>query len=226
MSKQVRFRRGTTAQHSVFTGPAGEVTVDTDKNALVVHDGTTAGGIALQRADRPRGFTKEELFTANGTYSITGKTDLKRIIVHCIGGGGGGGGASQCGGGEGGVGFVVIEATALSASTAVTIAAVAGANVAGNTSSFGTFISCSGGQAGNRAASGAGAAGGVATGTGVVNLGAQGSVGGTDQGSAQGRGGGLGGGNAGQAGKNGGGGGPGASGGAGSIRIQEIYGLV
>lgn len=44
MSKQLKLRRGTTAQHSTFTGASGEVTVDTDKKTLVVHDGTTAGG--------------------------------------------------------------------------------------------------------------------------------------------------------------------------------------
>jgi len=38
---QVQLRRGTTAQHAVYTGPQGEVTVDTDKNALVLHDGAT-----------------------------------------------------------------------------------------------------------------------------------------------------------------------------------------
>lgn len=37
-------RPGTTAQHSTYTGSANEVTVDTDKKALVVHDGVTAGG--------------------------------------------------------------------------------------------------------------------------------------------------------------------------------------
>jgi hypothetical protein len=41
---QVQLRRGTTAQHGSFTGAQGEVTVDTDKNALVLHDGSTAGG--------------------------------------------------------------------------------------------------------------------------------------------------------------------------------------
>jgi hypothetical protein len=51
MSKQVRFRRGTTAQHATFTGAAGEVTVDTDKVVPVVHNGTTAGGIPLLRED-------------------------------------------------------------------------------------------------------------------------------------------------------------------------------
>src|SRR5687768_5169502 len=44
MPKQVRFRRGTTAQHSAFTGADGEVTVDTTKRCLVIHDGVAAGG--------------------------------------------------------------------------------------------------------------------------------------------------------------------------------------
>ena len=44
MAKQLKLRRGTTAQHSTFTGASGEVTVDTDKKTLVVHDGTTSGG--------------------------------------------------------------------------------------------------------------------------------------------------------------------------------------
>ena len=46
---QVQLRRGTTAQHAVYTGPQGEVTVDTDKNALVLHDGATAGGVEMAR---------------------------------------------------------------------------------------------------------------------------------------------------------------------------------
>jgi hypothetical protein len=47
MPKQVRLRRGTSAQHATFTGADGEVTFDTDKKCLVVHDGVTAGGKAL-----------------------------------------------------------------------------------------------------------------------------------------------------------------------------------
>lgn len=50
MATQVRQRRGTTAQHSTFTGAQAEITVDTDKKTLVVHDGSTAGGIPLARA--------------------------------------------------------------------------------------------------------------------------------------------------------------------------------
>lgn len=48
---QVQLRRGTTAQHGSFTGAQGEVTVDTDKNALVLHDGATAGGKDIGRVD-------------------------------------------------------------------------------------------------------------------------------------------------------------------------------
>jgi hypothetical protein len=44
MPKQVRLRRGTTAQHATFTGADGEVTFDTTKKVLVLHDGVTAGG--------------------------------------------------------------------------------------------------------------------------------------------------------------------------------------
>ena len=44
MSTQVQIRRGTTVQHSTFTGAAGEITVDTDRKSVVIHDGTTAGG--------------------------------------------------------------------------------------------------------------------------------------------------------------------------------------
>ena len=48
MANQIQLRGGTTAEHATFTGAVREVTVDTDKNTLVVHDGTTAGGHALK----------------------------------------------------------------------------------------------------------------------------------------------------------------------------------
>ena len=40
MATRVQFRRGTTSEHSSFTGAVGEVTVDTDKDVVVVHDGS------------------------------------------------------------------------------------------------------------------------------------------------------------------------------------------
>ena len=42
MATAIQRRRGNTAQHASFTGLAGEITIDTQKNTVVVHDGTTA----------------------------------------------------------------------------------------------------------------------------------------------------------------------------------------
>jgi hypothetical protein len=52
MPKRVQLRGGTTASHAIFTGAQREITVDTDKKVVVVHDGTQAGGYPLARADQ------------------------------------------------------------------------------------------------------------------------------------------------------------------------------
>ena len=51
MATQVQFRRGTSAQHQTFTGASGEVTVNTDNNTAVIHNGVNAGGFPLLRED-------------------------------------------------------------------------------------------------------------------------------------------------------------------------------
>ena len=61
MTAQVQFRRGTTVQHATFTGAVGEVTLDTDKDILIVHDGSTAGGIS-------------KLVSETATQTLTNKT--------------------------------------------------------------------------------------------------------------------------------------------------------
>lgn len=50
MPTVLQLRRGTTSDHSSFTGAEGEITVNTTKDTLVVHDGSTQGGheIALK----------------------------------------------------------------------------------------------------------------------------------------------------------------------------------
>jgi hypothetical protein len=50
MATAIQRRRGTTSQHSTFTGLAGEITIDTDKNTVVVHDGSQAGGYPLAKS--------------------------------------------------------------------------------------------------------------------------------------------------------------------------------
>lgn len=51
MPTEVQFRRGTTAQNNSFTGAAGELSVNTTNNSLRIHDGSTAGGFELAKAD-------------------------------------------------------------------------------------------------------------------------------------------------------------------------------
>jgi hypothetical protein len=51
MADQLQLRGGTTAETATFTGALREVTVDTDKDTLVVHDNTLAGGYPLLRQD-------------------------------------------------------------------------------------------------------------------------------------------------------------------------------
>lgn len=51
MATRIKFRRGTTAQHASFTGAAAEITVNSSKDTVVVHDGSTQGGFEMLRAD-------------------------------------------------------------------------------------------------------------------------------------------------------------------------------
>lgn len=47
MSEQWQIRRGTTVENDDFTGAEGEITMDTDKKQLRVHDGSTQGGAGI-----------------------------------------------------------------------------------------------------------------------------------------------------------------------------------
>ena len=53
MSTQIQRRRGTTTEHSSFTGAEGEITIDTTKDTVVVHDGSRAGGFPLAHENNP-----------------------------------------------------------------------------------------------------------------------------------------------------------------------------
>ena len=76
MPTQLQLRRGNTAQTAAFTGALAEITIDTDKNTIVVHDGSTQGGHeisgadAYARAHSNAGFTHaNSAFTAANTAS-------------------------------------------------------------------------------------------------------------------------------------------------------------
>ena len=71
---QLRLRRGTTAEHANFTGAQGELTVDTDKNALVLHDGATQGGIQVARDE----------VTATGSTEARNLSDRFADVVNVL----------------------------------------------------------------------------------------------------------------------------------------------
>ena len=83
MARQIQLRRGTTAEHSTFTGAVGEITVDTDKDVVVIHDGATAGGFPLTRQLSDLGLTATatELNYVDGvTSSIQTQIDAKGTV--------------------------------------------------------------------------------------------------------------------------------------------------
>jgi hypothetical protein len=61
MPTVLQLRRGTTAQNDAFTGAVGELSLDTQKDVLRVHDGSTAGGA-------------QELVGLTATQTLTNKT--------------------------------------------------------------------------------------------------------------------------------------------------------
>lgn len=67
MAIQLQLRRGTTVQHSTFTGADGEITVDTDLQTLRVHDGSTPGGFPLVSGGAVFGILQYESGTISGT---------------------------------------------------------------------------------------------------------------------------------------------------------------
>ena len=47
MSKQWQIRRGTSAENDGFTGAQGEITMDTERKAIRIHDEITQGGVEV-----------------------------------------------------------------------------------------------------------------------------------------------------------------------------------
>lgn len=67
-------RRGTTSQHATFTGLLAELTVDTDKKTVVVHDGSTAGGTPLSKE-------RNTINAQTGTTYTLAATDRDNVVT-------------------------------------------------------------------------------------------------------------------------------------------------
>ena len=84
MAKLLQLRGGTTSQHSSFTGAVREVTVDTDKDVLVVHDGSTAGGFPAHRDLKGSDIASADplvIVAGSNYYIVTGTTGFNDMTV-------------------------------------------------------------------------------------------------------------------------------------------------
>lgn len=68
MSKTVQHKGGSTVQNNSYTGAPREITVDTTKNTLRVHDGVTPGGTELARISD----LVSSVYTAGDGLTLTG----------------------------------------------------------------------------------------------------------------------------------------------------------
>lgn len=69
MAGRLQLRRGTTSQNDAFTGAIGEMTMDTQKKGLRVHDGTTQGGIEIPTANTADYVVEFQAPTAQNDYT-------------------------------------------------------------------------------------------------------------------------------------------------------------
>ena len=73
---QVQWGRGTSSQHAGYTGPLGEVTVNTDDNSLRIHDGNKAGGWPLRAAGANYSYQ-----TPSGGATLTATAHLAAYVL-------------------------------------------------------------------------------------------------------------------------------------------------
>lgn len=82
---QTQLRRGTTAQHASFTGALGEVTVDTDRDVLILHDGATAGGISSFPSAREQQKQTQRYAAGGGTGDVITVTLAPALTAYAAG---------------------------------------------------------------------------------------------------------------------------------------------
>jgi hypothetical protein len=141
MVQGVQFRRGTTAEHSVFTGQSGEITVDTDKNVSVIHDGATVGGHPLVGTSTTQRIVNKDINATNinvsGVSTLSGGVQGTNINIS---------GVSTLSGGVQGIGIY-------SGGNLVTTGIITALNFVGSGNTFAVFgnridISIAGGGGG------------------------------------------------------------------------------
>ncbi len=76
MANRLQLRKGTTAQNTDFKGAVGELTYDTQKQQIRVHDGSTVGGKVVD--DTTRDVTSQ---VSNATETVAGKAKIATSAI-------------------------------------------------------------------------------------------------------------------------------------------------
>ncbi len=76
-TKRVQFRRGSDAEHALFTGALGELTVNTTNKSVHVHDASFPRGYELMRTD----FTNSVGGTVNGSLAISENVNINGNVT-------------------------------------------------------------------------------------------------------------------------------------------------
>ena len=78
----LQFRRGTTAQNNNYTGSAGELTIDTEIDTIIVHDGSSIGGHAIVSIAGTQTLTNKTLASPTLTAPALG-TPASGTLTNC-----------------------------------------------------------------------------------------------------------------------------------------------
>lgn len=168
---------------SLIIPGAANVTTAAGDVCEVVHEGSgnwrvlsyqPASGLSLVTASVP---INRQTITSSTTFTPVTKAIM---VVLCAAGGGGGGGGSgnsfSAGGGSGGSGAFIIQNLTPGAGITVTVGAVGGgggtnaAGGSGGNTTFGTYITATGGRGGSSVSTGVGGLGGTISAFDITNV--------------------------------------------------------
>ena len=131
MATQLQIRRGTNTQNAAFTGAEGELSANTTNDSVHVHDGSTAGGFELARADFGNISTSATLTIATLNTTNLDLTNLEVTNIKAKDGTAAGSIADSTG--------VVTIASAVLTTADINGGTIDGATIGGSTAVAGSF---------------------------------------------------------------------------------------
>lgn len=173
------FNSGDSAHLTALTVPAGTLAALTQYFIRARHKGASTGYSpwSVPVLCTTQAAVGEQIYTAVGSHTFTVPEGVTAVSVVCIGGGASGNGSAAGGGGGGGLRYKNNVAVAPGQQIAVTVGAGGNSSVfSGQSSSFGAYVTATGGAGAANGVGGAGGAGSGGDGGGNGGQGGNGNV--------------------------------------------------